>query len=162
MSAVLEGLDSEKVEGQFRLMVEDDLDEVITIEKAVYPYPWTRGIFHDCLHIGYLCRVLEINEKIIAYAVMSVAVGEAHLLTIVVPEAEQGKGYGKKMLNEMIQQAVDDNASTLYLEVRTSNKIAIQLYHERGFNELGIRNNYYPADKGREDALILALNLSFE
>lgn len=162
MSAVLEGSDCSIFEGKFRLMLEDDLDEVITIEKAAYPYPWTRGIFHDCLHIGYLCWVLEINEKIVAYSVMSVAVGEAHLLTLVVPEAEQGKGYGKKMLNEMIEHAADDNASTLYLEVRTSNKIAIQLYHERGFNELGIRNNYYPADKGREDALILGLDLSFE
>jgi len=162
MSAVLEGSDCSIFEGKFRLMLEDDLDEVITIEKAAYPYPWTRGIFHDCLHIGYLCWVLEINEKIVAYSVMSVAVGEAHLLTLVVPEAEQGKGYGKKMLNEMIEHAAGDNASTLYLEVRTSNKIAIQLYHERGFNELGIRNNYYPADKGREDALILGLDLSFE
>lgn len=162
MSAVLEGLDSEKVEGQFRLMVEDDLDEVISIEEATYPFPWTRGILHDCLNIGYLCWVLELNGKIIAYSVMSVAVGEAHLLTIVVPKAEQGKGYGKTMLNEMIRHAVDDNANTMYLEVRTSNKIAIQLYHERGFNELGIRNNYYPADKGREDALILGLDLSFE
>jgi [ribosomal protein S18]-alanine N-acetyltransferase len=93
---------------------------------------------------------------------MSVAVGEAHLLTIVVPEAEQGKGYGKKMLNEMIQHAVSDNANTLYLEVRISNKTAIQFYHQRGFNELGVRNNYYPAEQGREDALILALDLSFE
>lgn len=162
MSAVLEGLDSENVEGQFRLMVEDDLDTVIAIEEATYPFPWTRGIFHDCLNIGYLCWVLELNGKIVAYSVMSVAVGEAHLLTIVVPKTEQGKGYGKKMLNEMIRHAVDDNANTMYLEVRTSNKIAIQLYHERGFNELGIRNNYYPADKGREDALILGLDLSFE
>lgn len=159
MSAVLEGLNSEE---QFRLMVESDLDKVIEIEEAVYPFPWTRGIFSDCLDIGYLCRVFELNGKIIAYAVMSVAVGEAHLLTIVVPGEEQGKGYGKKMLNEMIKHAAADNASTMYLEVRTSNKTAIQLYHERGFNELGIRNNYYPADNGREDALILALDLSFE
>lgn len=162
MSAVLDGSDCSIFEGKFRLMLEDDLDEVITIEEAVYPYPWTRGIFHDCLHIGYLCQVLEINGKIVAYSVMSVAVGEAHILTLVVAEAVQGKGYGKKMLNEMIQHAVNDNANTMYLEVRTSNKIAIQLYHERGFNELGIRNNYYPADKGREDALILGLDLSFE
>lgn len=162
MSAVLEGFDSDREEGQFRLMVEDDLDTVIAIEEVVYPFPWTRGIFHDCLNVGYLCWVLELNGKIIAYSVMSVAAGEAHLLTIVVPQSEQGKGYGKTMLNEMIQHAVEDNASTLYLEVRTSNKIAIQLYHERGFNELGIRNNYYPAEQGHEDALILALDLSFE
>ena len=159
MSAVLEG---HNLEGQFRLMREDDLDSVIAIEESVYPFPWTRGIFDDCLKVGYLCRLLELNGKIVAYAVMSVAVGEAHLLTIVVPKDEQGKGYGKKMLNEMIQHAVNDKASTMYLEVRTSNKTAIQLYHERGFNELGIRNNYYPAENGREDALILALDLSFQ
>jgi len=159
MSAVLEGVN---LEGQFRLMVESDLDKILEIEEAVYPFPWTHGIFYDCLNIGYLCRVLEHNGKIIAYAVMSVAVGEAHLLTIVVSADEQGKGYGKKMLNEMIMHAVTANAETMYLEVRTSNKKAIQLYHQRGFNELGIRANYYPDDNGREDALILALDLSFE
>lgn len=159
MSAVLEGLN---FEGQFRLMSEDDLEVIIAIEESVYPFPWTHGIFDDCLKIGYLCQVLELNGKIVAYAVMSVAVGEAHLLTIVVPENEQSKGYGKRMLNEMIQHAVKDNASTMYLEVRISNKTAIKLYHQRGFNELGIRNNYYPAENGREDALILALDLSFQ
>lgn len=159
MSAVLEGLNTGE---EFRLIVEDDLDNIIAIEEAVYPFPWTRGIFYDCLNIGYLCRLLELNGKIVAYAVMSVAVGEAHLLTIVVPHEEQGNGYGKKMLNEMITHAAADNATTMYLEVRTSNKTAIQLYHIRGFNELGIRKGYYPAEKGREDALILALDLSFE
>lgn len=159
MSAVLEGINAGE---ESRLIVEDDLDKIIAIEEAVYPFPWTRGIFYDCLNIGYLCRLLELNGKIVAYAVMSVAVGEAHLLTIVVPDEEQGNGYGKKMLNEMITHAAADNATTMYLEVRTSNKTAIQLYHNRGFNELGIRKGYYPAEKGREDALILALDLSFE
>ena len=146
----------------FRLMRETDLDDVISIEEAVYPFPWTRGIFSDCINIGYLCLVLEINEKVVAYSVMSVAAGESHLLTIVVAKDEQGKGYGNKMLNEAIRLAAYDNASTMYLEVRTSNKTAIKLYHKRGFNELGIRSNYYPAEQGREDALILALDLSFE
>ena len=158
MSAVIKDINPNTT---FRLMVEADLNEVISIEEAVYPFPWTRGIFFDCLNIGYLCRVLELDGKIISYAVMSVAVAEAHLLTIVVPSDEQGKGYGKLMLNEMIQHAAKDNADTMYLEVRTSNKVAIELYHQRGFNELGIRNNYYPDEKGREDALILALDLSF-
>lgn len=159
MSAVLEGLNAD---AQFRLMVEDDLDIIIAIEESVYPFPWTRGIFHDCINVGYLCLVLEVGGKIVAYAVMSIAAGEAHLLTIVVSKYEQGKGYGKKMLNEMIQRAASDNANTMYLEVRISNQVAIQLYHQRGFNELGIRNNYYPSENGREDALIFALDLSFE
>jgi len=152
MSAILDELIAVISKSRFRLMVENDLDEVIAIEEATYPFPWTRRIFYDCLKVGYLCQVLELNKKIVAYCVMSVAVEEAHLLTIVVPEDEQGKGYGKKMLNEMILQAINDNAK----------KAAIQLYHQRGFNELGIRSNYYPAEHGREDALILALDLSFE
>ena len=159
MSAILQASNSGK---GFRPMIENDLDDVITIEESVYPYPWTRGIFHDCIKVGYLCRVLQDKGKIVAYSIMSVAVEEAHLLTIVVPEDEQGKGYGKRMLNEMIRLAKKGAANTMYLEVRTSNKTAIQLYHQRGFNELGIRNNYYPAEHGREDALILALDLSFE
>ena len=143
-------------------MIENDLDDVIAIEESVYPYPWTRGIFHDCINVGYLCRILQDKGKIVAYSIMSVAVEEAHLLTIVVPKNEQSKGYGKRMLNEMIRLAKEDAANTMYLEVRTSNESAIQLYHQRGFNELGIRNNYYPAEQGREDALIFALDLSFE
>ena len=162
MSARPDDLDIPDSNEKFRLMLEDDLDTVIAIEEIVYPYPWTRGIFYDCLHIGYSCRVLERKGKIIAYAVMSVAVEEAHILTLVVSKDEQVKGYGKKILNEMIQQAVSSHAKTMYLEVRTSNKAAIQLYHQRGFNELGIRNDYYPAEHGREDALILALDISFE
>lgn len=159
MSAILE---SPARENGFRLMLENDLDEIIAIEESIYPYPWTRGIFHDCLNIGYLCWVLQVKEKIIAYSVMSVAVEESHLLTIVVSENEQRQGYGKKMLDEMIRLAKKGEANTMYLEVRVSNKKAIQLYHQRGFNELGIRDNYYPADEGREDALIFALDISFE
>jgi ribosomal-protein-alanine N-acetyltransferase len=161
MSAVLGESDVSESNAAFRVMLEDDLDDVIAIEESVYPFPWTRGIFHDCLNIGYRCRVLERNKKIIAYSVMSIAAGESHLLTIVVAKEEQGKGYGKKILNEMIQQAVIHCVNTMYLEVRTSNTTAIQLYEQRGFNELGIRSKYYPAEKGREDALILALDLSF-
>lgn len=162
MSAIREGCNREAPDTIFRLMTEADLDAVMAVEEAVYPFPWTRGIFFDCLKIGYLCQVLERDGKLIAYAVMSTAVEESHLLTIVVADDEQGKGYGKMMLNKVIEMAVSDNAKTMYLEVRISNKAAIQLYHQRGFNELGIRKNYYPAEKGREDALILALDLSFE
>lgn len=162
MSVRIEDIKSHPFTEGFRLMRQDDIDDVIAIEEAVYPFPWTRGIFSDCISIGYLCLVLEVNQKIVAYSVMSVAAGESHLLTIVVDKNEQGKGYGKKMLNETIHIAANDNAATMYLEVRVSNKTAIQLYHDRGFNELGIRSNYYPAENGREDALILALDLSFE
>ena len=155
MSAILKESDLE-----FTLMSEEDLDEVMAIETEVYPYPWTKGIFHDCLHVGYCCRVLKSNDKVVAYSIMSAAAGESHLLTIVVAPSEQGKGYGKIMLNQMIVLAISHHVTIMYLEVRPSNKNAIKLYHQRGFNEVGVRNNYYPAENGREDALIMALDLS--
>lgn len=162
MSAIREGCASDSVDISFRLMTEQDIDAVMAIEEDIHSFPWTHGIFSDCIKIGYLCLVMESKGKLVSYAVISTAVEESHLLTLVVAADEQGKGYGKRMLNKMIQMAVSDNAKTMYLEVRSSNKIAIQLYHQRGFNELGIRKNYYPSEKGREDALILALDLSFE
>lgn len=158
MSAILQSPDSDYC---FRKMREADLDDVLAIEESVYNFPWTRGIFHDCLNVGYFCWVLQHQGKIISYSIMSVAADESHLLTIVVPKDKQGKGYGKRMLDEMIRVATQNGAKAMYLEVRVSNKAAIQLYHQRGFNELGIRNNYYPAEQGREDGLILALDLSF-
>ena len=158
MSAILQSSNSDY---SFRVMMEDDLDDVIAIEESVYPFPWTRGIFHDCLNIGYVCRVFLHKEKVIAYSIISVAADESHLLTIVVAKDEQRKGYGKKMLDEMVRVAKTHAANIMYLEVRASNKAAIQLYHDNGFNELGVRNNYYPAENGREDALVFALELSF-
>ena len=95
MSAILQSTDSEY---RFRSMVEDDLEDVLAIEQSVYSYPWTRGIFYDCLHVGYICRVFLYKEKIIAYSIISVAADESHLLTIVVAENEQNKGYGKKRI----------------------------------------------------------------
>lgn len=159
MSAILQSPDSDY---SFRKMRETDLDEVLAIEESVYNFPWTRGIFHDCLNVGYFCWVLQQDGKIVAYSIMSVAAGESHLLTIVVSKDKQGQGYGKKILDEMIHVAVKNDAQAMYLEVRISNKAAIQLYHQRGFNELGVRNNYYPAEEGREDALIFALDLSLD
>ncbi len=155
-------LEAHKDNLQFRIMQEEDLDTVLEIEESVYPFPWTRGIFFDCLHIGYYCRVLEQDNRMLAYSVMSVAVEESHLLTIVVNPEEQGKGYGRRMLDLMIELAKQNSANIMYLEVRPSNTAAIQLYHQRGFNELGIRKDYYPAETGREDALIMALDISLE
>lgn len=156
MNAIIK---TERQDG-LHLMQEEDLPDVIKIENKVYPFPWTKGIFHDCLHIGYCCWILQQEGKVVGYSVMSVAVGEAHLLTIVVDTDEQGKGYGKQLLTHMLDLAVSHNAEMMYLEVRKSNHNAIGLYQQYGFNELGIRNNYYPAENGREDALIMALDLS--
>lgn len=144
----------------FRVMTEDDLPSVMVIENLSYDYPWTENIFRDCLGVGYLCQLMEVEPEIIsAYSVMSVASGESHLLNICVNKDQQGEGLGREMLSHSLQNASRLNASICFLEVRESNKIAIQLYHSMGFNQVGVRKDYYPADKGKEDALIFALQL---
>jgi len=138
-------------------MREEDLEAIMSIEQDTYRFPWTRGIFHDCLHVGYSCWVYESEAGIEAYGVMSMGAGEAHILTIVVYTFSRGKGLGKIMMEHLLHLAKSRQAHTVLLEVRPSNKVAIRLYHNLGFNEVGIRPNYYPADQGREDALIMAL-----
>jgi len=142
-----------------RPMLEEDLAEIICIEEKAYAYPWTIGIFRDCLRVGYHCQILEQNGEIQGYAVMSEAVGEAHILNVCVRPQSQGNGFGRLLVNDLLDAARRLSADIMLLEVRPSNKTAINLYHEIGFCEVGTRKNYYPGHNGREDALILALNL---
>lgn len=140
----------------FRPMQEADLADVIEIERRSYPYPWTRTIFSDCLRAGYSCWVCERQGIIEGYGVISVAAGESHLLNLCVrPEALQ-QGIGRKLLKHFISVARRHGAEVVFLEVRPSNRAALALYGKNGFNELGVRRDYYPAEGGREDALILA------
>jgi len=143
-----------------RPMVDDDINDVMDIETTVYHFPWTKQIFKDCLRIGYSCLVATIDEEIVGYAIMSSGASEGHLLNICVKHSHQGQGVGKMMLHTMIQVAKEKNVHTLFLEVRPSNRIALDLYLKTGFNEIGERKNYYPAKGGREDAVILALTIA--
>lgn len=142
-------------------MDEMDLDQVLVIEQLVYDFPWSRTIFNDCLRVGYCCWVL-VNQTgdIDAYGVMSVAVGESHILNLCVHPQAQGMGNGQKLLDYLLTIAVQHHADTAFLEVRPSNEVARQLYLNAGFNEVGMRREYYPARHGREDAIIMACSLA--
>ena len=142
-----------------RPMREIDLEEVARIEAGAYEFPWTLGIFRDCLRAGYGCWVLAHAAEVVGYAVLSVAAGEAHVLNVCVDVAEQGKGYGRRLMKRLIDLARWHQAQRIFLEVRPSNRGAIALYHDIGFNEIGKRPNYYPAKGGREDALVMAMEL---
>ncbi len=137
-----------------------DLDEIMSIENRLYDFPWTKGIFYDCLNVGYSCWVYQEDEMILAYAVMSAAAGEAHILTLCVHPRVQRQGYGRMLLSHMLEAARSYKAETILLEVRMSNRAAINLYQKSGFSEVGTRANYYPAVNGREDAIIMALDLT--
>lgn len=135
----------------------EDIDALMKIEVRAYPHPWTEGIFRDCLRAGYGCWALMLEGELIGYAVTSVAVGECHVLNLTVSPDYQGRGFGRRLLREILQHAGEAGADTAFLEVRPSNASARHLYYSEGFNEVGVRRNYYPAvGGGREDAMVMA------
>lgn len=136
------------------------LPQIMLIERRAYPFPWTEGIFRDCLRSGYSAWVVEdVLGTVLGYAVMSFAVDEAHLLNLCIDPHHHRRGFGRLLLNHVIKLARAAGATMMLLEVRRSNRAAIHLYQFRGFYRLGERKNYYPADNGREDALVLGLQL---
>ncbi len=142
-----------------RTMRNSDLDLVVQNEAAAYAHPWTKRIFIDCLRAGYQCWVLANKQQIVAHGVMSVAIGECHLLTLCVNPEYQRLGHGRKLFMLLLDRATKMDARECFLEVRASNEGAIQLYRSLGFTQIGERKNYYPGIEGREDALILSRNL---
>jgi len=141
-----------------RPMREEDIESVARIEAAAYGFPWTPGIFRDCLRAGYGCWVLARGGgDIVGYGVLSVAAGEAHVLNVCVDPGVQGAGHGKRMMKRLMDLARWHQARRVFLEVRPTNTRAIRLYQELGFNEIGLRPNYYPAKRGREDAIVMAI-----
>lgn len=144
---------------EIRLMRPSDLKAVARIEQAAYDYPWSQGIFRDCLLAGYHSLVIDLSGIIIGYGIMSIAAAEAHILNICVHPDLQRRGYGRHMLNALLEKAEQTEAVKVFLEVRPSNHAALELYRTSGFDQIGIRPAYYQADRGREDAVVLALTL---
>lgn len=144
---------------QLRPMREADLDAIMAIEQRAYPFPWTQGIFRDCLRAGHHGWVLDHDGAIVGYALLSIAVGEAHLLNLCVAPEQHRRGLGRRLLKRMLDLARWHQARRVFLEVRPSNTAALALYLSEGFNEVGRRRGYYPAEQGREDALVLAFEL---
>jgi [ribosomal protein S18]-alanine N-acetyltransferase len=154
MSAVLQA-----PQPRMRPMRECDLGTVVAMERDSYDFPWSAGIFRDCLRVGYSCWVLEMEALIDGYGIMSVAAGESHILNLCVAPVARRRGYGRMLLEGLLVLASERRADTALLEVRPSNRAALALYAQLGFVEVGMRRAYYPAHKGREDALILARSL---
>ena len=148
------------VQATLRPMRETDLDAIMRIEEAAYPFPWTRGIFRDCMRAGYPMWVQERGDSIAGYGVLSIAADEAHVLNLCTAPDNEGNGLGQRMLQALLRIARGGGAQRVYLEVRPSNPRAIRLYDRSGFNEIGRRPRYYPtANHGREDAIVMAMEI---
>ncbi|MBB3221797.1 ribosomal protein S18-alanine N-acetyltransferase [Pseudoduganella umbonata] len=138
-----------------------DLDEVVAVEHAVYPHPWTRTNFSDSLKNGYHGWVLrDPSRELIGYFLVMAVVDEAHLLNVAVAARWQGKGLGRFLLNQSAACARGLGMESMLLEVRPSNVRALGIYRRFGFAEIGRRKGYYPAAGGqREDAIVMRIVL---
>ncbi len=143
-----------------RPMQPRDLRGVSAVENASYSFPWSHGIFRDCLLAGYACLVLDIDGEISGYAIMSVAAGEAHILNLCVHPSLRCEGFGRRLLQALLMTAAEGGVSQVYLEVRPTNAPALHLYRSVGFAQIGVRPDYYQAADGREDAVVLTLDLT--
>jgi ribosomal-protein-alanine N-acetyltransferase len=140
-------------------MLPSDLKAVAEIEQAAYDYPWSHGIFRDCLLAGYQTLVIDVGHSVVGYGIMSIAAAEAHILNLCVHPHSQRQGFGRRLLTALLVKAEQSEATKVFLEVRPSNAAALGLYESAGFERIGIRPAYYQADCGREDAVVLASNL---
>lgn len=137
----------------------DDLDALVGIETASYPYPWTRSIFRECLRVGYACFGVQLGEELLAYSIYNWGAGESHLLNLCVDPGARRNGYGTLLLEHSISHARSRGCTVMFLEVRPSNVDAERLYRQRGFRKVGMRPAYYESAQGREDAVIMRLDL---
>ena len=141
-------------------MTADDLDAVVEIESDSYNFPWSVAIFCDCLRVGYQCRVLLLDERVVGYGIVSMLADEAHVLNLCISDKVRGLGLGRELLRHLLETAADRGIDKVYLEVRPSNLAALNLYSSFGFEQVGVRQNYYRADFGREDALVMCAQIA--
>ncbi len=143
-----------------RSMSHEDLSLVSDIERRSYEFPWSHGVFRDCLLAGYQCVVLERDDDIAGYSVLSIAAGEAHILNICVDPDFRSMGYGEQLLDEVLFRTRTTSVREIFLEVRPSNINALALYKKKGFHKVSKRPAYYQAEDGREDADVLVKKLT--
>lgn len=149
------------LQAEIREMRPDDLEQVIQIEHEIFLFPWSIVNFSDSIRAGYHCRVLvkPDTDLVMGYGILMIGPGEAHVLTLGVGAAWQNRGLGEKMLRYLIELSREHQAEFVLLDVRESNTGAINLYQRLGFQQIAVRKGYYPAMCGREDALVMRLEL---
>ncbi|MBM3387285.1 MAG: ribosomal-protein-alanine N-acetyltransferase [Betaproteobacteria bacterium] len=153
--------EAERQAAELRALRADDLQAVLAIEQSAYSHPWTLGHFRDALASGYWAQGLWLQDHLLGHVVAMPGVQEAHLLNIAVAPRRQGQGWAHMMLDALALWSRRQGAECLWLEVRESNQRALQVYARYGFRRVGLRKDYYPADRQqREHAVVMSLNLT--
>jgi ribosomal-protein-alanine N-acetyltransferase len=138
-------------------MTQTDIPQIMAIEVMAYTQPWTEGIFNDCLRVGYSCWSLKQTDtnRLLGYLIVTIAADEMHILNICIDPKKQGRKLGSTLLKQAIKLGKAMHITSCFLEVRPSNKAAMYLYLNNGFEKVGLRKNYYPNQNGREDAIVM-------
>lgn len=142
-----------------RTLFRSDIPQILAIEKSVHVAPWTEETFTVCFQSGFTGWVVEIDQKIIGFIIVSLTLDECHVLNICVAQPWQRQGWGRKLLERVLQEARQHGLAMAYLEVRRSNTRAISLYQKMQFQQIGERKGYYPTVAGDEDALVFAISI---
>ena len=143
----------------FREISLGDLDGIVQIERAVNPFPWGEEALRDTIaSSGH--HLMSLREgRAVGFLLSNFVLDEAQLLLIGVSPDWQGVGVGGQLLKELINRSQDQDQKLIYLEVRSGNERAIRLYRSLGFIDIGVRRDYYPGLVGREDAIVMSLQL---
>lgn len=142
-----------------RSLTKSDLGQILAIEESVQAVPWSEETFRVCFQAGYIGWVIDLNKEVIGFIIVSERSTECHILNVCVARPYQHKGFGRQLLEYVIQTAAEKGIAIAYLEVRRSNSKAISLYEKMDFYLVGERKDYYPAHSGKEDALIFVKDL---
>lgn len=144
-----------------RPLVEEDLKQILLIESQSYPEPWKLTHFQEELKKPYTRALVltddESDSIVIGYIVYWIQAEGISLLNVTVDPKWRGFGFGKKLMQMMISEAVKEDISRIILEVRESNKNAIELYGNIGFKITHTRKNFY---SNGETALVMELKTS--
>ncbi len=139
---------------------EPHLNEVFSIESNSNPTPWKIETFKQVLEVRTMSFVIKDENKIIAFCIASKVLDECHLQNISVIDGFRNQGLGTYVIQILMGRAQIFGLRVIFLEVRESNKVAINFYKKLNFKEVGLREGYYKRDSGRESALLMSLTLS--
>jgi [ribosomal protein S18]-alanine N-acetyltransferase len=140
-------------------LVHSHLDDVLEIERELFPAPWTEAMFRQEVEEKWLSRsfVALLDGNIVGYVISWFLRGEVHVLNLAVTKAHQRQGIARRMLATVLDVAKDEACHLVTLEVRVSNDPAKFLYMSMGFAPVGIRRRYYHDND--EDALVMTKRL---
>jgi ribosomal-protein-alanine N-acetyltransferase len=139
----------------------NDVEKLMPIETACHSHPWSEKTFISCIGSRYFGYYLVIEDQLVGFYMGEHVAGEATLMDICVLPDQQGKGYGKALLDHFFKESKKLNNAIIWLEVRSKNISAQMMYINNGFTETGRRTGYYPSASGfgYEDAIVMKKTL---